>query len=110
MQRSKIYKLKLSQLYSILCARYRPGLGRSGFFIRAGKLMLVLLGLVIAGCAGTPLQKPEIINVYACSEYCPGPDNIYRKNVYRGVSDERECQKLDGRLYSYGTNWVCLVQ
>jgi hypothetical protein len=109
MQLSKIHIPKLSQLHSFLSALHRPGFDRSGFFARAGKLMLLVPGLFIVGCAGS-LPTPEIGTVYACSGYCPGPDNLYRKRIYLGVFDERQCRKLDGESYTFGLNWVCVVK
>ncbi len=114
MQPSKTHILKLSLLHPYICALHRLRLGRSGFFVRAGKLMLMLSGLLIVGCGGTTVQPtqptPEIIIVYACSKYCPGPDSIYRKRVYRDIYDEKECLALGGEPYTFGTNWVCVVK
>jgi hypothetical protein len=82
---------------------------RSGPIVRAGKLMLLLPVLLLVSCGGQQ-PKPEIVTVYACTRYCPGPDNIYYKRVYLGVNDERQCRKLDGEPYTYGLNWVCVVK
>jgi hypothetical protein len=111
MQLSKIHMRKLSQLQPFLCALHRPGLDRSGFFARAGKLMLLVTGLLIVGCGGSSRQPtPAIVSVYACSDYCPGPEHVYRKRVYWGVYDKKQCRKLDGEPYTYGLNWVCVVK
>ena len=73
--------------------------------------------LASAGCSGSLIdensKKPEIVEVFACSDYCPGPDEKYMKRVYEGVVDEEECRKLDGRLYSFigwGQHFVCEVK
>ena len=109
--------LKLSQLHPFLRAKHPLLICGSGLIARVRKLIILVSALLIVGCAGSgtdtkdDLQpKPEIISVFACSKYCPGPDSVYRKRVYRGVFDEKQCQKLDGEMYSYGTNTVCVVQ
>ena len=34
--------------------------------------------------------KPEIVEVFACSDNCPGPEEQYIKRVYKDVTDEAE--------------------
>ncbi len=58
------------------------------------------------------IETPQIVEVFACSDYCPGPREQYIKRVYDGVTDEEECRKLGGRLYTvkgWGTRIVCEV-
>ena len=58
------------------------------------------------------VQKPAIVEVFACSDYCPGPEEQYVKHVYEGVSDEAECRALGGEPYTYygwGEFTVCLA-
>ena len=77
--------------------------------------------LAAAGCAGekedplpqTPVETPPIIEVFACSDNCPGPEEQYIKRVYDGVTDEDECRRLGGRLFTvvgWGTRTLCEVQ
>ena len=74
-------------------------------------ILLLSWGFLIAGCGGSGVKEtPEIVTVYACSSYCPGPDNIYQKRVYRGIVDPRQCRQLDGEPYTYGLKTVCVVQ
>jgi len=46
-------------------------------------------------------EVPEIVEVFACSDNCPGPEEQYIKTVYDGVTDEEECLKLGGEPYTY---------
>jgi hypothetical protein len=71
----------------------------------------------VAGCASSPNNddsgKPEIVEVFLCSDNCPGPREKYVKLVYDGVTDEKECLKLGGRVYSYfgwGQRTYCEVK
>jgi len=83
-----------------------------------GNVTVVLLwaGATVA-CVSEPdtesLDTPGIVEVFACSDYCPGPEEIYIKRVYDGVTDEEECRKLGGKLYTiagWGKRTVCEVQ
>ena len=86
---------------------------------------MTLIGLVIvfiasAGvAAGTDydekeaLKTPKIVEVFACSDNCPGPKDQYMKRVYEGVTDEEECRKLGGHPYTivgWGKRVVCEVR
>jgi len=46
-------------------------------------------------------KLPEIVEVFACSDNCPGPEEKYRKRIYDGISDEEECRKLGGKPHTY---------
>ena len=65
--------------------------------------------MVVTACATDPVddgfEVPEIVQVFACSDYCPGPEEKYLKRIYDGVTDEEECRKLGGKPYTY-TGWV----
>lgn len=80
-------------------------------------IVVFTLSLAIAGCASGPVDNgtrlPDIVEVFACSDYCPGPEKKYVKRVYDGVSDEDECRKLGGWPYTYfgwGQHTVCEVR
>ena len=83
----------------------------------ANSIIIFFAAMVISGCAGLATEdgqdKPEIVEVFACSDYCPGPDEKYMKRVYDGVTDEGECLKLGGRPYTY-IGWseytVCVAE
>jgi len=71
---------------------------------------------LVSGCAGpnddTNENKPRVIQVFACTDYCPGPEERYLKNVYEGIGDEARCLELGGRPYVYvgwGTHFVCIA-
>ncbi len=79
--------------------------------------IVLAASFAIAGCASGPgndtTELPDIVEVFACSDYCPGPQEKYIKRVYDGVSDREECRKLGGRLYTYlgwGQYFVCEVK
>ena len=81
------------------------------------KAIVLILSAAVAACAGDPVdgdsEVPEIVEVFACSDYCPGPEEKYIKRVYDGVTDEEECRKLGGRLYifiGWGQRTVCEVR
>ena len=80
-------------------------------------VVILFLSTVIVACAGDPvdaeLEVPEIVEIFACGDYCPGPEEKYLKRVYDGVTNEVECRKLGGRLYTWidwGQKWVCEVR
>jgi hypothetical protein len=81
------------------------------------KVVLLVLSAMATGCAGDPIDNkarvPNIVEVFACSDYCPGPEERYIKQVYEGVTDKNECLELGGRPYSYvgwGERTVCEVK
>jgi hypothetical protein len=76
--------------------------------------IVFVMSVTIAACANGPvddeLEIPEIVEVFTCSDYCPGPEERYIKRVYDAVTDEEECRKLGGRPYTYigwGEHTVC---
>lgn len=95
-----------------------PGtLGFAGFATRTDngvmKMTAVAASLAIAAaiaaCAADveeddvpPAQtaKPEIVEVFACSDNCPGPEQQYIKRVYKDVTDEAECRRLGGKPFT----------
>ncbi len=46
-------------------------------------------------------KKPEIIDFFACSDYCPKPKEDYIIKIYKGVSSKKECEKLNGEFYEF---------
>lgn len=87
----------------------------------AMKLPTVTAALLLAGAtvacvsetATEPSDTPKIVAVFACSDYCPGPEEQYIKRVYDGVTDEEQCRKLGGKLYTitgWGKRTICEVQ
>lgn len=78
------------------------------------KTLILILSTAVTACASDPVdgesEVPEIVEVFACSDYCPGPEEKYIKRVYDGVTDEDECRKLGGKPYTYigwGQRTVC---
>ena len=81
------------------------------------KIIIYILSAAVAACALDPADKesevPDIVEVFACSDYCPGPEEKYIKRVYDGVTDEEECRNLGGKPYTYlgwGQYTVCEVR
>lgn len=79
-------------------------------------VVLLFAGATVACISKTDtesLDTPKIVEVFACSDYCPGPEEEYIKRVYDGVTDEKECRELGGKLYmiaGWGKRTVCEVQ
>lgn len=84
---------------------------------RCDSTIVIIMAATIVACASDPVdgnsQKPEIVEIFACGDYCPGPEDQYMKRVYDGVTDDEECRRLGGRLYSW-IDWqqrtVCEVR
>lgn len=84
---------------------------------RSHTTIVLILSSAIAACAGDQFEEnpevPEIVEIFACGDYCPGPEEEYLKRIYDGVTDEEECRKLGGRLYMW-IDWqqrtVCEVR
>jgi hypothetical protein len=73
--------------------------------------------LVLSACADQNHAdfpaKPKIVEVFACSDYCPGPRENYMKRVYEGVRDEETCLALGGKPHTYigwGSTFICLAE
>lgn len=73
--------------------------------------------MALGACAGpsqdAPAEKPKIIEVFACGDYCPGPREKYMKKIYEGVEDEETCLALGGKPYTYvgwGSTFICLAE
>lgn len=83
----------------------------------ARNVLVLVLSTGVTACASDPVDGnsnvPAIVEVFACSDYCPGPMKKYMKRVYDGVTDGEECRKLGGKPYTY-TGWghrtVCEVK
>ena len=61
----------------------------------------------------TDIEKPPIVNHFACSDYCPGSREKYMVKIYQGVKDEKECRRLGGRPSSYagwGITKICIAK
>jgi len=79
--------------------------------------IILILSAAIVACAGDlvdeDLEVPEIVEIFACGDYCPGPEEKHLKRVYDRVTDEEECRKLGGRPYmwiDWQQHWVCEVK
>lgn len=75
--------------------------------------LLVWLSACAAWHEDKSIEKPPIVEVFACSDYCPGPKEKYLKMVYEGVNDEETCRKLGGKPYTYlgwGSYFVCIAR
>jgi hypothetical protein len=89
----------------------------------AGKSILAVLTVLfmnLAGCVVAPAKqgvlselKPVIIDVFACSDYCPGPREQYLVKAYEGVNNREECLRLGGRPHEYvawGKRFACIAE
>lgn len=59
------------------------------------------------------IGKPEIIEVFACSDYCPAPKEQHMVKAYKGVADAAECLEIGGKPYEYvgwGQHFVCIAE
>ena len=80
-----------------------------------GLLLVGASAFLLAACAGKDeySPKPRIVEVFACSDYCPGPRIKYLKMVYEGIDDEETCLELGGKPYRYlgwGEYFVCIAK
>ena len=78
---------------------------------------VLVMSTAAAACASDPLndasKAPKIVEVFACSDLCPGLPSRYIKSVYEGITDEEECRKLGGEPYTFigwGQQTVCEVK
>jgi len=58
-------------------------------------------------------SKPEIIKVFACSDYCPGPEDKYMVKAYKDINNTEECLKIGGKPHKYvgwSTIFVCIAE
>ena len=80
-------------------------------------ILFLALPATLPACVIHPVddkeEMPNIVEVFACGDYCPGPEEQYIKRVYEGVTDEERCRELGGRPYTYvgwGERTVCEVE
>lgn len=71
--------------------------------------------LLLSACGGghEHSDKPRVVEVFACSDYCPGPKEQYLKKVYEGIEDPESCEEVGGKPYVYfgwGSFFVCLAE
>ena len=85
--------------------------------VAARNILVMVLSTAVTACAGDPVDRgsnvPKVVEVFACSDYCPGSLKKYMKRVYDGVTDEEECRKLGGEPYTFsgwGHRTVCEVK
>lgn len=104
----------------------RPMLGAKCFHVSADESVRAtgefqpsraVSDFAIKNCAELPEQKPAnrpaIVDFFACSDYCPEPEEEYMVKVYEGVTEEAECEELGGILDSmtgWGTTYYCRVK
>jgi hypothetical protein len=85
---------------------------KSSAAIIIGAILLVLTACAAQDEEGST-EKPKIIEVFACSDYCPGPRENYLQRAYDGVSDQETCRALGGQPYTYsgwGSTFICLAK
>ena len=57
-----------------------------------------------APTTGCGIEKPPIVDMFACGDYCPGPQEKYMVKIYEGIQDDVECLKIGGYPASF-TGW-----
>ncbi len=78
-------------------------------FITAGIIFCILLALLVY----RKVYTPKIIEIFACSDYCPGPQEQYEVSAFEGISNKLQCQLIGGKpatITGWNTKNVCLVQ
>lgn len=58
------------------------------------------------------VNKPKIVDFFACGDNCPGDRSQYLVKVYEGVDTKEECEKYGGEFKSFvgwGTTYYCEV-
>lgn len=76
-------------------------------------LAFVFLSKVPKSSEVSNIEKPPIVDHFACSDHCPGPREKYMVKIYQGVEDEEDCRKLGGKPSSYtgwGTTKICIAE
>lgn len=89
-------------------------------------LLVISYAALVCGCASltqskdegslnktAETSKPEIIKVFACSDYCHGPREKYLVNVYKGINNASDCKRVGGIPYVYmgwGKHFICKVK
>ena len=79
-------------------------------------LLVLIMGFVVASGIGYKVlygqDRPHIVDHFACSDNCPGPDEDYTVKVYEKVENSVECLVLGGKPSAYigwGTTHICKV-
>jgi hypothetical protein len=78
-------------------------------FITASIIFLILLTMLIY----RKVYTPRIVDVFACSDFCPGPQDQYEMSVYEGVSSKTQCMLIGGKfatIKGWADRNICLVQ
>lgn len=78
------------------------------------RLLLVSLSMIVSACSAGEQrpEKPPVIEVFACSDHCPGPREKYLRKVYEGIDDEESCKAIGGTPYvflGWGSTFICLA-
>jgi len=83
----------------------------------ANNFIVVTAAFAITGRASGPGNNdtglPDIVEAFACSDYCPEPEEKYIKRVYDGITDEEQCRDLGSRPYTFigwGQHTLCEVR
>ncbi len=63
-------------------------------------VMAIILALLAFFLFKSP-KKPEIVDFFACSDYCPEPKENYTIKIYKGVATKKECEKLNGEFFEF---------
>jgi hypothetical protein len=59
------------------------------------------------------IVKPNIVDFFACSDYCPLENSAYMLKIYEGVTDPDVCTTLKGEyriIYGWTETKICVVK
>jgi hypothetical protein len=59
------------------------------------------------------IVKPNVVDFFACSDYCPLEDSAYMLKIYEGVTDPDVCTSLKGEyriIYGWTETKICVVK
>lgn len=74
---------------------------------------LAVSKLNLVGTKNAIVNKPRVVDFFACGDNCPGPAEKYTVKVYEGVKTKEMCDKYGGyfKLFvGWGTTYYCTVE
>lgn len=76
-------------------------------------IFLAILSIFIIVEIILNLTKPQVVDHFACSDYCPGPAEKYTIQIYKGVKNSTYCWAIFGKpktYFGWGQFTVCQVR
>lgn len=78
-----------------------------------GMMLFFTFGKRISDDMDAKRSQYEIIDYFACSDYCPGDPEQYMVKIYDGVHSEKECKDIGGDpkyVKGWGSEFICIVK